>query len=140
MESDYDRLLSMQRLSWTINFPGRPFSEVAFRLSLESATTRGDVYAYEEGEGRELVGWLWLGFSQPQYGHIRHIQVEQAHWGKGLGRRIMQDAIDLCAQRGRRRVTLTVTKSNARAMALYERLGFVPVEDLVKRQRMALDL
>ena len=66
--------------------------------------------------------------------------MEQAHWGQGLGRAIMEDAIALCALQGYGAITLNVTKSNARAMALYAHLGFVLEEDNQERQFMRLEL
>ena len=138
VQRDYDRLLYMQRLNWQINFPGQVFFEPQFRFQLASGAKRGEIFIYEQECA--LVGWLWLDLSRPGMGNIRHIQVEQAHWGKGIGRRIMEDAIGLYIGRKCRRVTLSVTKSNHRAMTLYEHLGFVVAEDLGERQRMALDL
>jgi len=138
IQRDYDRLLSMQRLNWQINFPRQVFFDPEFRFQLASGAKRGEVFVYEQECA--LVGWLWLDLGRPGVGRIRHIQVERAHWGKGIGRRIMEDAIGLYVGRKCRRVTLTVTKSNLRAMTLYEHLGFVVAEDLGERQRMALDL
>jgi GNAT superfamily N-acetyltransferase len=135
---DYDQLLAMQRLSWEINFPGREFSEAAFDVQLRFGAHDNEVYIYElEGQ---LVGWLWLDWSVQRAGHIRHIQVEEAYWGQGLGRQILEDAIALCLQRDCRTLTLNVTKSNARAMTLYAHLGFVVADDHGDRQRMRLDL
>jgi ribosomal protein S18 acetylase RimI-like enzyme len=138
LDRDYDRLLAMQRLNWEINFPGQALSEDALRGSLRVAVQRGDVCVYEEAG--ELVGWLWLDWHDAVAGHIRHIQVEQAHWGRGVGRALLEDAVKLCVARGRRALTLTVTKSNARAMALYAHMGFVVVRDEAARQRMRLEL
>ena len=81
LERDYDRLLEMQRLSWAINFPDYGFNADAFRVSLRSGVRRHEVYVYEEDD--EMVGWLWLDTtSSSTSGHIKHIQVEQAHWGR----------------------------------------------------------
>jgi ribosomal protein S18 acetylase RimI-like enzyme len=138
---DYEQLLAMQRLSWQINFPRHIFSEALFRGSLRDGARRGEVFVYEADQPEEeIVGWLWLDFSDPEIVHIRHIQVEQAYWGRGLGRAILEDAIALCTAQGYRAITLNVTKSNARAMALYAHLGFVVEEDNQERQFMRLEL
>lgn len=138
-ELDYPRLLAMHRLSWEINFPGESFFEDAFRVSLRSDVHHGDVYAYEDDEG--LIGWLWLDVDPRHYSaHIKHIQVEQSRWGQGYGRRIVQDAIATAQQAGCHLLTLNVTKSNARAMALYAGLGFEIAQDQDARQRMRLIL
>lgn len=138
-ERDCETLLSLQRVSREINFPGLPYSERAFRYSLRSGTRRGQVHVYEiDGE---LMGYLWIDLAKPNTGgHVRHVQVIEERWGGGLGRAIMEDAIAMCIERGCHAVTLNVTKSNRRAVSLYSRLGFVPVEEDGNRQRMRLDL
>jgi ribosomal-protein-alanine N-acetyltransferase len=136
-ERDYPRLLEMDRLSSEINFPGDPFCEDAFRVSLRSDVRHGDVYIYEDDEG--LIGWLWLDIDVRHHSaHIKHIQVEQARWGQGYGRRIVQDAMAIAGHAACRVLTLNVTKSNARAMALYAGLGFEIAQDQNARQRMRL--
>ena len=138
-ERDCEKLLSMQRVSREINFSGLPYSEQAFRHSLRSGTRRGQVYVYEIGG--ELMGYLWIDLTKPETGgHVRHVQVTKEHWGEGLGRAIMEDAIAMCIERGCKAVTLNVTKSNVRAVSLYSHLGFAPVEDKGNRQRMRLGL
>jgi len=136
MRRDYEALLAMYRLSWGINFPGAELHESAFRSWLSSGALRDEVYVYElDGQ---VVGWLWLDLSNQRTGHIVHVQVEKAHWGQGLGREIVEDAIALCQEAGRTALTLAVTKANKRAMALYRSLGFAVVEDNAGRQRMRL--
>ncbi|MHB1294445.1 MAG: GNAT family N-acetyltransferase [Anaerolineae bacterium] len=134
MSRDYNRLLAMQRVSWRINFEGRYFVEAAFRSSLRYAANRGMVWIYERDE--RVVGWLWLDLVDERTCHIRHLQVEQEYWGQGDGREILDDAARLCAEFGRNVVTLTVTKSNQRAMALYASAGYVVAEDQGLRQFM----
>jgi ribosomal protein S18 acetylase RimI-like enzyme len=137
LNRDYGRLVEMHRLSWQVNFPGQLFSEIAFHSSLQAAP-RENVFVYELDS--ELVGWLWLDTRRPGECHVRHIQVAQAHWGRGLGRQIMEDAIRTCRERGCGAITLNVTKSNERAVNLYTHLGFVVTEDRGARQGMRLAL
>ena len=47
--------------------------------------------------------------------------------GKGIGRALMQCCLDLAAERGHRTVWLGVWERNARAIAFYEKWGFVDV-------------
>lgn len=135
---DVERLLAMQRVSWEINFAGRGFRESSFRMSLRAGIGHGDVFVYEDAG--EIVGWLWLDRYDAGIIHIRHIQVARDHWGRGIGRRIMEDAIATAQDEGRSAVTLNVTKSNARAVHLYESLGFRVISDEGERQRMKLDV
>ena len=48
--------------------------------------------------------------------------------GNGLARRMMQDALDRLAASGIRRVELSVEADNPRAIAFYQRFGFVHEE------------
>ncbi len=138
-EQDLDTLLEMHRQSWRINFPGKRFDTWAFTGALQSSAERGEVYVYEQEPGT-IVAWLWLSFHGLAAAHVRHVQVAEEHWGRGLGHQVMQDAIALARARGCRTLTLAVTKSNERAMALYRSLTFVVERDEGERQRMRLDL
>jgi len=134
-----DLLTAMQSESYAINFPKYTFRTHLFRPWLGSGIHRGEVWVYTlDGE---VVGWLWLELGRPRRrAHIVHVQVAKAHWGRGIGRRIVEDGIAQAKSAGRKKLTLTVTKSNARAMALYAHLGFSVLEDLGDRQTMVLEL
>jgi ribosomal protein S18 acetylase RimI-like enzyme len=137
--TDVDLLIAMQIESYAINFPEMTFREHFFRPWLSSGIHRREVWVYTLGD--EVVGWLWLELKRPRRGaHIVHVQVATEHWGRGIGRRILEDSIAQARAAGRRHLTLTVTKSNARAMALYAHLGFSVSEDMGDRQTMLLEL
>jgi ribosomal protein S18 acetylase RimI-like enzyme len=57
-------------------------------------------------------------------GHITQVCVAPDAQGSGLGYELMRRSLDALAARGCRRASLTVTSSNANAVALYERMGF----------------
>jgi RimJ/RimL family protein N-acetyltransferase len=57
--------------------------------------------------------------------------------GRGLGRRLMQEAIEAAGRQGMERIELEVFASNRRAIALYESLGFV--HEGLKRHARKLD-
>ena len=136
---DMDLLTALQSESYAINFPEQTFREALFRPWLSSGIRRGEVWIYTlDGT---MVGWLWLDLQRPRrQAHIVHVQVATANWGRGLGRWIVEDAIAQARAAGRSRMTLSVTKANARAMALYESLGFQVLEDQGDRQMMVLRL
>ncbi|RTQ35191.1 N-acetyltransferase [Variovorax gossypii] len=78
-------------------------------------------------DGDRVVGWCDVS---PVFGHSRaHVGVlgiallPEAR-GRGLGRRLLQAAIDKSWERGLTRIELSVRTDNANARALYERLGF----------------
>jgi ribosomal-protein-alanine N-acetyltransferase len=56
--------------------------------------------------------------------HIHNLAVDPARQGRGLGRRLLQLALDLGARRGAERALLEVRQSNWAAQRLYRSLGF----------------
>lgn len=78
-------------------------------------------------DGERVIGWCDVS---PVFGHSRaHVGVlgiallPEAR-GRGLGKRLLQAAIDKSWARGLTRIELSVRTDNANARALYERLGF----------------
>jgi ribosomal protein S18 acetylase RimI-like enzyme len=69
--------------------------------------------------------------------HVAGLAVDPRHQGRGIGRVLMQAAIDEAERRGARRLTLRVLEPNKRAQRLYESLGF-DVEG-VQREEFFLD-
>lgn len=57
--------------------------------------------------------------------HITTIAVEPNRQGAGLGRKLMESLLEHARQDGIACVTLEVRAGNQRAIALYEKLGFV---------------
>jgi ribosomal protein S18 acetylase RimI-like enzyme len=136
LPDDYATLLAWERESWPINFPGEGFSEAEFRHTLRAGLRHHRMYLYELAG--EQVGWLWLDLnSSPHGAHIRHVQVASTHWGQGIGVALVHDAIAIAREARRAVLTLNVTKSNLRAMCLYEGLGFTIERDNGDRQRMS---
>lgn len=82
-----------------------------------------------------VVGHLFLTFEQDAVfmreeprGHafVAELFVRDEARGIGVGKALMRHAEDLAAARGSRRLLVAVLVGNARAEALYARLGFVP--------------
>lgn len=79
-------------------------------------------------DGTEVVGWCdVLPKNRPIYAHcgVLGVGLLPPFRGQGLGARLTRTALDAARRRGVVRVELTVRADNARAIALYERLGFV---------------
>ncbi len=55
---------------------------------------------------------------------IEAVRVADSHQGQGLGKRLMEHAIDLARERGCKIVQLTSNKERADAIRFYEQLGF----------------
>jgi ribosomal protein S18 acetylase RimI-like enzyme len=60
---------------------------------------------------------------------VEAVRVDERLRGRGLGTRLMQEAIALANKRGCRLVQLTSDKSRADAHRFYERLGFARSHD-----------
>ncbi len=74
-------------------------------------------------DGDKVIGYAgaWLVCDEAQ---ITNVAVLPQYRNKGVGRQMMQHMIADCAQRGAAAMTLEVRPSNARALHLYESLGF----------------
>lgn len=82
-----------------------------------------------EVDGR-LVGFVWVGqqVSLPSHDHVldlKCVAVHPDHQGTGLGRLLVEAAVDGARTRGARNLALRVLGSNTRARVSYESCGFV---------------
>jgi ribosomal protein S18 acetylase RimI-like enzyme len=88
----------------------------------------------------KVVGWCdILPIDRPTMAHggVLGVGVLQQHRGKGIGTALVRAAIDMAKAAGLTRIELTVREQNARAIALYERLGFV--REGTKRNAVRVD-
>ena len=112
-------------------------------------STRAFVRSVAEGNGAhfvaidaagDVVGWCDI--ARPPLEGFRHcgrlgMGLLPHAQGRGLGRRLAEVAIDAARARGVERVELEVFASNARAVRLYERLGFA--HEGVRRRARKID-
>lgn len=79
-----------------------------------------------DSDGR-VVGWCDIERRGAEgFRHVGRLGIGllEAARGRGLGRRLMWEAVEAARRHGIERVELEVFASNARAIALYESLGF----------------
>ena len=76
--------------------------------------------------GGQVAGFvnLWPCQKDASAMEITSLYVDPDHWGRGLGSKLMERAIDCVVDRGHRRVRLWVLADNVGARAFYERCGF----------------
>jgi ribosomal protein S18 acetylase RimI-like enzyme len=79
--------------------------------------------------GRGLYGVCLTSLVAPDIGHITQVCVSPAFRGTGLGYELLRRSLVALAAHGCRKVSLTVTTSNASAIRLYERMGFTNRRD-----------
>jgi ribosomal-protein-alanine N-acetyltransferase len=103
-------------------FP-EPWSRTVFVSEL--ALRHGRAYRIAR-EGREVVGYFGLMFVDEE-AHVTTVAVVPEQQGRGLGTRLMAEAVRIARAEGARHISLEVAAHNERAQALYRRFGFVPV-------------
>jgi len=100
----------------------------------------GGVHLVAVDAAGEVVGWCdVVRDGRPGYGHGGRLGMGllPAHRGQGLGRRLLEAALEEARARGMERVELEVYASNERAMRLYETAGFE--REGVRRRARFLD-
>lgn len=101
------------------------------------------LYVVAEQQG-QMVGHLLLDpMGMQRLAHILRLSivVHPNHQGQGLGKQLMQYAIDWAIQDPRfEKIELNVRASNQRAITLYQGLGFVEEGRLVKRLKISATL
>ena len=115
-DADLDGIVALEGVSFT-----NPWSrELLARELSESAVSR--LYVLRTSERAVAAFCLcWLIVDEL---HINTIAVDPAFRRRGLATRLMRHIMAEAARDGARRATLEVRRSNAAAIALYERLGF----------------
>lgn len=134
VEGDLRRVLRIERESFAI-----PWSERTFRGLLRrgnarllvaeavgATLTNGPGRREEDAEDAAVVGYavVWLAGEEAELGDLA-VAVEFR--GRGLGRRLLEAALETAARDGAKRVYLEVRETNEAARWLYERAGFETV-------------
>ena len=65
-------------------------------------------------------------FTGERHGHVGILAVAEGAEGRGVGSALLSAAETWVRERGWRKLTLNVLETNARARAVYERVGFAP--------------
>jgi ribosomal protein S18 acetylase RimI-like enzyme len=122
---------------WLALVAAPPLEEA--RAYLDAARAQGMIQVVAVA-GPEIVGWCDV-IPKPYEGH-RHtgslgMGLLPAYRGRGLGARLLEEALRACIAQGLTRIELEVYRSNRSAIALYERRGFV--HEGCKRRGRLLD-
>ena len=115
---DVDQVLVIERRSYPT-----PWSRRAFVSEL---TENAYAHYLVARMGQRIVGYIGMWFVIDE-GHITNVAVHPDFRGKGVGRQLMQAAMDLARLQGGVRITLEVRVSNYVAQGLYTSLGYKKV-------------
>lgn len=104
-------------------FP-HPWSSHEFERLIGAASSLGE--AAVESRSRRLLGFV-LSRCALDEAEILSVAVEPSLQGRGVGRRMLEVHLPRLARHGIRDVFLEVGETNAAALRLYARLGFLEV-------------
>jgi GNAT superfamily N-acetyltransferase len=90
--------------------------------------------------GDRIVGQAEMRLldEDPRVGYVSLFYVAADCRGEGLGRALHEHAVDVFRRRGKKLMRLSVSISNARAIAFYRRLGWTPVGTRPNKEPMAI--
>jgi [ribosomal protein S18]-alanine N-acetyltransferase len=113
---DLDEVVEIEKRCFT-----NPWTREMFMGELE----RGDVVrAYVARTAEWTVAGYCSAWLVADELHINNLAVRPECRSGGVGRALVEHALDAAFREGARRATLEVRRSNAAALRLYERLGF----------------
>jgi RimJ/RimL family protein N-acetyltransferase len=103
-----------------------PRTEHEFKQQIRKVLKEGRVQTIIAELNGKPVGRAEVG---PETGRCSHVAelgifVKRKHWGKGIGSALMREAIKLARQLRFRKLALTTTEGNERAIRLYKKFGF----------------
>ena len=105
-----------------------PWSANAFQDALSHPAV---YFACARSGGRDVVGYVVAWFAADE-GEIANLAVAPSGWGGGIGRLLLDAALNAAVARGAAAVYLEVRDSNDRARRLYRSGGF---EEIGRRRR-----
>lgn len=71
-----------------------------------------------------LIGMVGVQCDDPNTAVIRRLRVEPHHQRKGVGRRLIEEAVSFCREKNYLKVVLDARVTHDRAIALFERFSF----------------
>jgi len=104
--------------------------------TMRRRTAASSYFAAAERAG-ELVAYA-EGTLHPPRAHLNRIAVHPAHQRRGIGTRLLHDALHAFWRHGVKQVTLNTQAANLPSQRLYRHFGFKPTGDLLTAWEMRL--
>jgi len=99
--------------------------ETAFTPIFEDLLAKEIIYVYEsDGVPAGMFKLLPLAHRTSHIVYLGGLAVDPSQAGKGHGKQLVQEIIDLCKAKGFLRIELSVATVNEKAIRLYEQAGF----------------
>lgn len=118
------RRMRSDDLSEVVRIENDNFSMPWSMKSFEDSLSRDyNIYLVAEEDGK-IAGYCGMLLS-PFEGQINNVCVDKAFRCRGIGSKMLKSLLETGKERGITEFTLEVRKSNEKAIALYEKLGFV---------------
>ena len=129
-------LAALDRATWALGASVAPRPPPPDASFFKAEKPYGDVLV-AEADGA-VAGYVRIGPAIPVESNrhvlmVRGLAVDPARHRRGIGRRLLDAAIEEARGRGARRLTLRVLAPNVAARALYEAAGFV-VEGVLREE------
>jgi len=106
-------------------FVGRTIAE--FILDNDA---RGQIWLAERGD--RLVGCTAIALREGDRGQLRWVLVDPSARGRGIGKQLVNSAMDYCREEGCESVFLETTNGLPESQTLYEKLGFAVTSESVE--------
>jgi ribosomal-protein-alanine N-acetyltransferase len=118
---DIPAVLEIDRQSFPIPWPER-----SYRYELTENSASHMLVAVSRASSPQILGYVgfWLIIDEA---HISTLAVTPEMRGQGIGRRLLEEALEQAQHLGADMATLEVRVSNTRAIQLYEHHGFAIV-------------
>jgi GNAT superfamily N-acetyltransferase len=128
-EADLGELLPLLR-GYADFYEVSPSDEALLELScalIADPEREGMQFLARDGEGRAIgfatVYWLWSTTSATRIGLMNDLFVAPAGRGSGAAEALIERCRAACRERGASKLTWQTAKDNARAQAVYDRIG-----------------
>ena len=126
-DDDRDEVTSL----WRQTFPGEPHNEPNAVIDAKLAVDRLLFVARDEDK---IIGTAMAGYDGHR-GWLYSVAVDPDRQRQGIGRQLVDYAVDVLKTKGCVKINLQVRATNAGVVAFYEALGFV-VEDRISMGKL----
>lgn len=90
-------------------------------------------------DDNKIIGVIMAGHDGRR-GYVYHVVVKKEYQLKGLGRKLVNTALDALDKEGITKVALVVFSKNSKGNDFWEKLGFINRDDLVYRNKSIHEL